>query len=495
MIAPHFPVLAVVVPLLAAPLVVIFAHAGLAWLLALLASIVAFAMSVDMLYTVSDGTVLIYALGDWAPPWGIEYRVDRLNALVAVLVSGASVLVLPFARHSVPMEVAQDRLYLFYACWLLCLTGLLGIVITGDAFNVFVFLEISSLSTYVLVSLSQRRQAQVAAFRYLIMGTVGATFILIGIGLLYMMTGTLNMADLADRLADGSGTTRPVVAAMGFILVGIAVKMALFPVHTWLPSAYYQAPMAVTAFLAGTATKVSLYLLVRFALSVFGADYAYNVLDIGLPLVVMGCLAAIVGSMSALHASDVKRLLAYSSLAQIGYMVIGISLGTVTGVAAGMLHVFNHALMKVALFIAVGCVLWQYGSVKLATFDGLGRRMPVTMAAFTVAAASLVGVPLTAGFVSKWYVVVAVLEHGWWPVAVVVIATSLMAVFYLGKILERVWLAEPNDIAPRATSIPPSMVAAAVLLALANLWFGIDTTWSVDIALGAARDLLGVAAP
>jgi multicomponent Na+:H+ antiporter subunit D len=488
----HFPVLVVLVPMLVAPLVAIFASGTFGWIAALVASAASLCLSVALLNTVNDHGVISYAMGDWLAPWGIEYRIDKLNALVALLVSGVSTVVLPFARSSLQAEISPDREYLLYTCWLLCLAGLLGITVTGDAFNVFVFLEISSLSTYVLVSLASRREAQLAAFRYLIMGTVGATFILIGIGLLYMKTGTLNMADLAELLP-GVAHSRPVIAGLGFIVVGIAVKMALFPVHSWLPSAYASAPMAVTAFLGGTATKVAVYLLIRFTLTIFGVAYSYEAIGIGGPLMLLGAAAAVVGSISAMHATDVKRLLAYSSIAQIGYMVIGISLATVMGVAGGLLHVFNHALMKVALFMAVGCVLYQYGAHKLSTFDGLGRKMPVTMAAFTVAALSLIGVPLTAGFISKWYLVVGALQAGWWPIAVLIMITSLMAVIYLGKVLERIWLGEaPDDVVPLRPALPIGMASATVFVAALNIYFGIETSLTVDVALGAASELLGV---
>ncbi|NKC12945.1 MAG: monovalent cation/H+ antiporter subunit D family protein [Gammaproteobacteria bacterium] len=496
----HFPVLVVLVPLMAAPLVVIAANGAFGCAMAFIASCLSLAMSLSMLGQVTDGAMAIsYALGDWVAPWGIEYRVDRLNALVLALVSGISAVVLLFAWRTAPRNVASDRLYLFYACWLLCLTGLLGIAVTGDAFNVFVFLEISSLSTYTLVSLAKRRSAQWAAFRYLIMGTVGATFILIGVGLLYMMTGTLNMADLAQRLPPIAHTAA-VRAGVGFILVGVAAKMALFPLHMWLPHAYTQAPIAVSAFLAGTATKVAAYLMMRFALSVFGAAYSFDTLAIGTPIVLAGCGAALVGSLAALQVDDVKRLLAYSSLAQIGYIALGIGIGSITGVAAGILHVFNHALMKTALFTALGCVLWQCGSQTLQAFNGLGRRMPLTALAWSVAAASLIGIPLTAGFISKWYLILGALERGWWPLAVLVLVTSLMAVVYMGKVLERIWLGPAVEWgrergAAVAKPVPASMLAATLLLAGANIYFGIDTDLTVDVALSAATALLAGYAP
>ena len=189
--------------------------------------------------------------------------------IVLVLVSLVGAIVMPYARKSVAAELPDEQRYLFYSMYCLCLAGLLGITITGDVFNLFVFLEISSLSAYVLIAMGQRRKALFAAFQYLVLGTIGATFYVIGIGLLYLMTGTLNLADLAVRVA-AVHELRPVLAALAFITVGLGMKLALFPLHQWLPNAYAYAPSVVTAFLAATATKVSLYVLVRFYYVVFG---------------------------------------------------------------------------------------------------------------------------------------------------------------------------------------------------------------------------------
>ena len=292
-------------------------------------------------------------LGGWAAPWGIEYRIDALNALVLVIVTGASTVSLVHARLSVAREVRRERIGLLYTAWLLCLTGMLGMTITGDAFNVFVFLEIASLSSYVLVALGPGRAALLAAFRYLVLGSIGATFFLIGIGLLYMMTGTLNMADLSARLGDAAHT-RTVAAGVVFVVLGIGLKAAVFPLHAWLPGAYAHAPTSVASFFAGTATKVSIYVLARFLFGVFGVDLAFERLGLGVFLIPLAIAGVLAGSAVAVFQDHAKRLLAWSSIAQIGYMVLGLGLGTVGGVTASVVHLFNHALMKVALFLAIG---------------------------------------------------------------------------------------------------------------------------------------------
>ena len=489
MIAAHLPALQVVIPLMAAPLCVLLRRPVLAWALTLAVSWVVLAIAVMLLLQVIETGPVTYFLGNWAAPWGIEYRVDLAGAFVLVIVAAIGAVVTPYARRSVEHEIPRDRIYLFYAMYLLCLTGLLGIAITGDAFNLFVFLEITSLSSYVLISLGSERRALTAAYRYLIMGTLGATFYLIGVAMMYMMTGTLNMADLAI-LIPAVADTRTILVALAFLTVGISLKLALFPLHLWLPNAYTYAPSVVTAFLAATGTKVAVYILIRIFFTIFGGVEVFQIKIIGDVLMGLAILAMVSGSAVAIYQNNVKRMLAYSSVAQIGYMVLGISFATVTGLTGGIVHLFNHALVKCALFMALGCVFMRIGSVNIRDMAGLGRRMPVTMASFVVSGLSLIGVPLTVGFISKWYLIQAALEKGWWPIAVLVLFSSLLAVIYIWRVVEVAYFRPAPEGGPAPAEAPLSMLAPMWLLTGASVYFGIDATRTLEVAGGAAAFLL-----
>ena len=491
----HLPILQVIVPLMAAPACLILRRPQLVWMFTLLASAIAFIISILLLQQVMQTGTISYELGGWSPPWGIEYRIDKLNAFIALIISGVSTVVLVAAQTSIEKEIPQEKHTLFYILYLLSLTGMLGIVTTGDAFNVFVFLEISSLSAYSLIALGPDRRALWASFQYLIMGTIGATFILIGIGLMYQMTGTLNMADLATRLPEVA-ETRTVTTAYVFFIVGVCLKLALFPLHLWLPNAYAHAPSIVTAFFAATSTKVAAYLLIRFTFSIFGVSFSFTTLPMEMVFLTLGLLGIFVASTVAIYQDNIKHVFAYSSVAQIGYMIVGFSMSTNAGLSAMLLHVFNHALMKGALFLALGAVMLRVGSTQLKDFQGLGRQMPLTMAAIVVGGLSLIGVPLTVGFVSKWYLVVAALEKGWWPVAGLVLLASLLAVVYVWRIVETAYFKAP--LAPiagkeRVKEAPMAFLLPVWMLVSANVYFGLDTRLSVEVATAAAQSLFGVA--
>ena len=487
----HLAILQVVLPLMAAPICLVIRRTQLVWLFTLLVSGLAFLISALLLQQVMTSGTISYEIGGWQPPWGIEYRIDQLNALLLLIITSISTLVLVAAQTSISHEIPAAKQNYFYVLYLLSLTGMLGIVATADVFNVFVFLEISSLSAYALIAMGKNKRALWAAFQYLIMGTIGATFILIGIGMVYQMTGTLNMYDLSQRLPEVA-QTRTVLTAFVFIIVGLCLKLALFPLHLWLPNAYTYAPSIVTAFFAATATKVAIYLLIRFVFSVFGFSFSFSAIPLQPLLMALGISGIFIASTMAIYQTNIKRLFAYSSIAQIGYMMVGFSLGSVAGLTASLLHLFNHALMKSAIFLALAAVVYRLGHVRVSDFNGLGRQMPITMAALVIGSLSLIGVPLTVGFISKWYLLSALLEKGWWMIAVLVLLGSLLALVYAWKVVEAAYFKKPILNKRVVTEAPLLIQAPLWILIFANIYFGIDARLSVQVAQSAAQSLFGV---
>ena len=485
----QLPILQILVPFVSAPLIVFIGNRTIAWWITFLASLISLLISINLLLLVNDGSIISYHIGGWAPPIGIEYRVDALNAFVLVLITLISTIVAPYAYKSVGNEIPKEHHTLFYAAYLLCVTGLMGVVITGDVFNVFVFLEISSLASYVLISLGSHRdkRALTSAFNYLIIGTIGATFFVIGIGLLYMVTGTLNMIDMAGLL-EGKSSSSTVRSAFAFIIVGVGLKLAIYPLHIWLPKAYTFAPSFITAFLAATATKVAIYILLRFMFTIFRPSFLEELNVLNFVILPLSIAAMIIASMIAIFQKDFKGLLAYSSIAQVGYILLGISIMSESGLTAAIIHLFNHGITKVALFMVAGAYVIKRGGSLLTNLQGAGFTMPWTSAATVVGCLSLIGVPGTAGFISKWILVEAAIENGKWPLAIVIIFSSLLAVVYCGRLIETLYFKNGND-ETVVNEAPLTMLISIWIASLACIYFGLSTDITISVSDLAAKML------
>jgi multicomponent Na+:H+ antiporter subunit D len=413
-----------------------------------------------------------YYLGGWIPPIGIEYVLDHLSAFMAVLITFIAFLSMIYSR-SIFLKDMPDKIVPLYSLLLLLMAGLAGIVVTGDLFNVYVFLEIASLAAYAVMAIGSQK-APVAVIRYVIIGTLGACFYLLGVGFLYFSTGSLNMADVA-RLLPGLSESRLIILAAVFIVTGMTLKMALFPFHIWLPDVYTYASSGVVAFVAPLMTKVGAYVLIRMLISVFPANYLTEVFPI---MPVVGWLAAaaiIIGSVMAIAQKDLSRMLAYSSIAQIGYVALGIGLGNSLGLIGAMLHILNHAFMKGCLFQVAGAIRYRTGLWQIPKLAGLGRKMPWTMGAFTVAAISMIGLPPAAGFFSKWYLVRGSIDAHNWVFVVVILLSSLLNAVYFFRILEKVYTSSGSEDAAIkvASDPPPGMTVPIVGLAVGIIVLGI----------------------
>jgi len=488
----NLPILVVLTPLMMSLIVVLISNNFLSWLLTLFTTLITLIFSLLLYQEVYLHTAISYALGNWVPPLGIEYLIDKVSIIPIIIIALISFLATFFASKIMPAEINNSSISKVYSLWLLAIAGLIGLVTTGDAFNLFVFLEISSLASVALVAMGGQKdkQALVAAYNYLILGAIGATFYVIGVGLLYGITGTLNLADLSNRIAEISDN-KALIAGFGFMVIGIMLKAAVFPLHIWLPRAYAYAPSAVSVLLAATATKASLYILARILFSVF--DISDNLVTYTLQYIILplSILAMFAGTIMAIYEKDIKRLLAHSSIAQIGYITLAFAIGTKASVAAGFIHLFNHALIKGALFMAITSMGFYINKrITINNLSGLGRAMPITFICFVICSLSLAGIPLTAGFISKLYIIKASISaDGIW-IAFLILASSALSVVYLWKMIEALWFHEsPKD--PKIKE-KPEIYIALLMITFLNIYFGLDASMVVNSSFEAANQLLGV---
>ena len=443
------------------------------------------AMSISLLSSVAilnsvivHGTIS-YWIGGWKPPWGIEYRIDPLNAVMLVLISLLSLLVTVYAKESVEREL-PEKTTLFWSLFVLMITGLLGICITGDLFNLFVLLEVASLSGYALISLGEKN-AVFASFRYIVIGTVGASFYLLGVGYLYIISGSLNMADLS-QLLPALYHSKTALAGFSFILIGLSIKMALFPLHGWLPDAYTLAPSAVSAAVAPLVTKVMAYVIIRLIFTVFSAKYAISMLRVTDVMIWIGTFAIVFGAVMALSQSDYKRMLSYVVISEIGYIIGGIGVANATALKGAIFHIVNDAMMVACLFLVAGLIMHKTNGHRIDNFRGIFRTMPITAVIFTVGALAVIGVPPTCGFFSKWYLLLGGINAGQWTFVAALLVSTLINVALFFRIFDKGLYVHGQQHIPDdkktgnstySREAPLSMLMPAVALALAILLVGI----------------------
>lgn len=422
------------------------------WPVAVLASVVQTVVAVALAVDAFGDQPVRYVVGGFTAPFGIELVVDGLSATMAVLVAVVALGVLGYAR------VAGPRTNAFYATYLLLVAGLSGMSITGDVFNMYVFLEITGLAAYALVASGEGGRSALAALKYLLVGTVGASLFLLGIGFAYVATGTLNMADLSAQLAAVGHTSPLVRAAFGLLVVGLFVKIAVFPVHTWQPAAYAGAPDSVSGLISALVSTVAAYALIRIVFTVFTVEFLLANSFAQLVLVAGAVVSIVVGSVLAVTQTEIKRMLAYSSVSQFGLVVGAVAVANGTALTGAVIHLVGHAIMKGGLFLTSGLIANATGARTVDDYEGLAERFPVGAGAFAVLALAMVGVPPAVGFVGKWYIALGAVEAQAWPLALVLLASTLLTLAYFARILERMYFREAGDV----TASEPTAAGAAV---------------------------------
>jgi len=487
LLAEHFPVLVIVISMLAAFTILIAGTVNkkVAFPITLATIFVQLLMALSILKSVLTEGTIHYWLGGWSPPWGIEYVIDALNAYVLVVILFLSFVCVIYSKRSIEKELPR-KIVTFYVVFQLLITGLSGITVTGDIFNLYVFLEIASLAAYALIAAAGGRALK-ASYNYVIIGSLGACFVLLGIGFLYAVTGTLNIADLS-RLLPPLYDNRVVQAAFVFFAVGLSIKVALFPLHVWQPDAYTYAPSAVSIIIATAMAKVSVYALIRVIFSVFTIKFIDSYIGIDVALCGIAAMGIIAGSVLAIMQTNLKRMLAYSSVAQIGYIVLGIGLTPMSawGLVGAVAHILNHAIMKGCLFMAAGAFIYKFGLRDIRDFEGLGKKMPYASFAFSIAAISMIGVPPSTGFATKLFLIIASLQatetspvFGYILVAVLLTST-LLNLSYFWRVIDRIYFIkseeghgggeETKKANLPLTMVVPMLILAALCIVVGILW-------------------------
>lgn len=434
-----------------------------------------------------------YSFGGWAPPIGIEWVADDVASIMAVVVSLLAVVCVLYSApfHGVHKGPLEGRMVPHYAIILLLVSGLIGVIYAGDLFNLFVFLEIVALSGYALVAVPGGR-ALVSAFRYLLMGALGASFYLLGVAYFYAATGTLNIADLAQRIP-GLLESKAVIGGLIFMFIGLGIKMALVPLHAWLPDAYADADDSSAPILAALLTKVALLGWVRILFWVVGAGEGAQPAHVFALVWSLGVLGAVGGAFLALSQTNLRRMFAYGGIAHIGLVLIGVGQASHTGLTGGLFYLVNDAVMQCTLFILAGVVAHQYG---VRTLDDLARahvRSPWILGAFVIVGVSMIGLPPTGGFFGKWYIVLSVVEAGNYVALGAIIITTLLTLAYFVRLLERLFRGarEPGakESVEESSPLPAAFRIGIAAPAVAIIGLGLFSDRIVNVLLNATSGL------
>ena len=492
----HFPVLIVGLALFCGFTMLLAGYTSrrLPFFMSLAMNSVFLIMSLFILDHVLTVGPIRYWLGGWRPPWGIEYVVDAMNAYLLIIVISIVILGLIYSRGNVRHEIEERKHVTFYTLVQLMAAGMYGITVTGDLFNMFIWLEIASLTAYALIAVAGGRALR-PAYNYVIMGSIGAVLYIFGVGWIYSVTGTLNFADMR-LLLPLVYDSRAVQMGFAMIVVGVMIKAYIFPLHLWQPDVYTYAPSTISSMMASVHVKVMFYMLLRMFYSVFTLDFIRHYIGLDLLICWVAAIAILAGSIWAIKQRNLKRMLAYSSVSQMGYILLGLGLSPLSpwGLVGVVAHILNHAIGKGCLFMCAGAISQQEGLRDIRDFEGLGKKMPHVCAAFTIAALSMIGIPLTAGFASKLFLIVASLDAAQYPFVAVLLLSGLLNLVYFWRVIDQMYFVKhkgtENALEVRETgkSLPLSMVAPILILASLCIIMGI--IWLTNIPMPLINHIL-----
>ena len=481
----HFPVFilmlllifAVIIPLQKKPFgkkfqIVMISVLGIAWVMALL----------ELLKVLWDAPYS-YTFGSYSSGIGIEFLVDEFSALMTLVVLTLSILIVLYSIKDLEHEIESSRMYSYYTLVFLLIFSMIGMIFTNDMFNLYVFMEVLSITSVAIIAIKKKKDTLMASMKYLMMGAIGSVTVLMGIALIYMVTGQLNMSAINLEISKiWVLYPRNILLAMGFMITGFSIKAAIFPLHNWLPDAHSTAPTPSSALLSGLVVKAYIFAIAKIMYRVVGQNIS---VEIGITnyLIIFAVLSMIMGSVFALTQRDIKRRLAYSSVSQIGYIFLGLALASELGFSAALFHVISHAFMKSALFLSAGSIIYLTGKRDVKDLDGIGYEMPITMTVFSIGVLGMIGIPGTSGFMSKWYLGLAVLDAGYPELLMVILLSSFLNALYYLPIIVSAFLRERpgKPLEMHRDGIPMTMKISMVLVASGSILIGLFPHLVMDI--------------
>jgi len=443
-----------------------------------------FAASVALVVTTLDGTIVSLVMGE--PPWNFSLSVGVLEAFMSCLFTGIAFLIMWASVTMIDHDVEEKRVPLYYTLICALIAMLCGVVFFDNLFNVFIFIDVSSFAAACIVIIKGQKENLRAGIKYIVLSILGSGFVLMGIVVLFSLTGELSLAAIHSVFHNGLGNnSTAVLNAIIFITIGVGFKSALFPMHIWLPDAHGTAPSPSSAILSSLVLKAYAIFYIKVMYVAIGYDILNT--DEGLKwlltvVLIVGAVAMLAGSIMAIMQKDIKRMIAYSSVAQIGYIFMGIGLGNELGLFAAIFHIFAHAVTKAALFLIAGSIIEQTHNRELDKMGGLGYKMPITITMFTIGALSMVGIPMFIGFNSKWNFAMAIMDSSaYWVMVALALSALLNAIYYLPVIIRAFFGKEAREAAenPENLERPITALLPIMVLSLMVMFFAV---WSAPVS-------------
>ncbi len=432
-------------------------------------------ISFDLFLNLEEGKTTIIQIAGWQPPWGINLVYGNFSGFITLIITTLAFLVWVYSYKF--KKVGFDDSKKFFILLMLLVAGSIGVVLTGDIFNLFVFIEITAISSYGLTAFYKGRDGAEAAFKFLFIGALSSTFLLLGILVLYTNTGTLNMAELAIRLKDVPIVTQAFVLILFF--VGFGIEAEMFPLNGWVPDAYSQAPGPVAASFAGMLAKAGIYGLARIIYTVFDLNGVFGL------LLIMGILTMVIAETAALKQKNLRRMLAYSSMGQMGLIMIAFALNTKAGVFAALFLMFNHAVIKTMLFFSAGFLTYTTKDKKISDLDGFGKIMPFTALMFGLGAFAIVGLPPFSGFWSKLSVLTATADKSYYLVLATILIISVVEIVYYFRIIGRLYFKKAHkevEVHKPSWNAQVAMLVLAITIITVGVYPDLITTYISNAA-------------